>query len=245
MYKIGITEQGDAALDLSWVDKLDSVDGAIVITKHLTPEFCNAVLKNKDKLIVHATITGHGGTILEPNVPPFYDSFIYLQSVVECGFPSSKIVVRVDPIIPTTKGIFTARKVISGVTEDGLFHRIRVSIIDMYPHVRQRFKALGLPLPYGEQGFTPSSAQIAAVNKMLLSMKDDSIRIEACAEPELTAAIQCGCISNRDLYLLGLFDSQDDFHGFQRRECHCYDGKVELLDNKHQCAHRCVYCYWK
>ena len=28
-YKIGITEAGDAGLDLSWADKLDTVDGVI------------------------------------------------------------------------------------------------------------------------------------------------------------------------------------------------------------------------
>ena len=36
-YKIGITERGDAGLDVSWVGKLDAVDGAVVITKCLSP----------------------------------------------------------------------------------------------------------------------------------------------------------------------------------------------------------------
>lgn len=36
-YKIGITEAGDAGLDLSWVNKLDTVDGAVVITKCISP----------------------------------------------------------------------------------------------------------------------------------------------------------------------------------------------------------------
>lgn len=68
-YKIGITEDGDAGFDLSWVDKLDMVDGAIVITKNITTGFYNAVIEHKDKLIVHATVTGYGESILEPNVP--------------------------------------------------------------------------------------------------------------------------------------------------------------------------------
>lgn len=245
MYKIGITERGDAGIDFTWMDRLSQVDGAVLITKNLTPTFCKLALEHKDKLIIHATITGHGGTILEPNVPKWQDSMTYIQSLVECGFPSNKIVARVDPIIPTTKGIFTAKRVISAVIDDALISRIRVSIIDMYPHVRQRFKELGLPLPYGERGFSPSEAQIAAVNDMILSVKDDNVSIEACAEPGLTAVKHCGCISNKDLLLLGLFDEQDNFHGFQRQECHCYDGKTELLDNRKQCPHQCVYCYWK
>lgn len=54
-YKIGITEAGDAGLDLSWKEKLGTVDGAVVITKCVSPAFYNAVLANKDRLIVHAT----------------------------------------------------------------------------------------------------------------------------------------------------------------------------------------------
>lgn len=39
-YKIGITEAGDAGVDLSWVDKMGSVDGAVLITKCISPN-CN------------------------------------------------------------------------------------------------------------------------------------------------------------------------------------------------------------
>jgi hypothetical protein len=55
-YKIGITEAGDAGLDLSWANKLDTVDGAIVITKCITPDFYEVALANKDKLIIHQYI---------------------------------------------------------------------------------------------------------------------------------------------------------------------------------------------
>lgn len=56
---------GDAGIDLSWVEKMPDVNGAIVITKRITPAFMDAVIKNKDKLIVHATITGYGGGVLD------------------------------------------------------------------------------------------------------------------------------------------------------------------------------------
>ena len=72
-YKIGITEAGDAGVDLSWVDKMGSVDGAVLITKCISPNFVDAAMKFKDKIIVHATITGYGGTILEPLVPYPYE----------------------------------------------------------------------------------------------------------------------------------------------------------------------------
>jgi hypothetical protein len=49
-YKIGITEAGDAGVDLSWVDKMGSVDGAVLITKCISPNFVDAAMKFKDKI---------------------------------------------------------------------------------------------------------------------------------------------------------------------------------------------------
>ena len=256
-YKIGITEAGDAGLDLSWANKLDTVDGAIVITKCITPDFYEVALANKDKLIIHATITGYGHSILEPNVPPQYEEFNAIMALLKGGFPKEKVVIRVDPIIPTPKGIDTARKIIKSFMDVG-FSRYRVSIIDMYPHVRERFKETGLPLPYGEYGFSPNAEQVYEVDKMLCelsiywsSLGDKAgscgmLMIESCAEPGLTNAAQCGCISLYDLNLLGLHDeATPDNCGFQRKNCLCYSGKTELLEHKKRCGHQCLYCYWR
>ena len=67
-YKIGATDGGDAGLDLSWQDKMNTVDGAVLITKRVTPAFIDAV-KDLPNVIVHVTCTGYGGTVVEPNVP--------------------------------------------------------------------------------------------------------------------------------------------------------------------------------
>lgn len=250
-YKIGITEAGDAGLDLTWEGKLPFVDGTILITKNPRPQFLAAVMRNQEKIILHITITGYGGTAIEPNVPIFIDTFHYLKDLVRAGFPQNKIVIRVDPIIPTDKGIQKAFDMMAGSIDEG-FTRFRVSIIDMYPHVRERFIASRLPLPYGDKGFLPSISQSKAVDKMLKSLneyakeKDHQIRIETCAEPRLKNAIQQGCISSYDLNLLGLAeDADNDNVGFQRKNCLCYFGKTELLANKERCPHQCLYCYWK
>lgn len=224
-YKIGITEAGDAGLDLSWVDKMSQVDGAILITKCVSPDFYDAALKYKDSVIIHTTFTGFGHSVLEPFVPAPYDEFDAITTLVDRGFPKNKIVVRIDPIIPTKKGIETAYNVFLTFIDHG-FNRFRISLIDMYPHVRRRFKSAGLPLPYGENGFTPDKQQIAHVNQMIRDVKSyfsnsrqsDGIRIESCAEPGLTEAIQCGCISSYDLALLGLHDDNANQYGFQRKK---------------------------
>ena len=99
-YKIGITEAGDAGLDLSWKERLESVDGAILITKCVSPSFLKAVLEHKEKIIVHATFTGYGRSVVEPCVPPPYEEFDAILQLVKNGFPRERIVIRIDPIIP-------------------------------------------------------------------------------------------------------------------------------------------------
>lgn len=249
-YKIGITEAGDAGIDLSWADKLDTVDGAILVTKSISRGFAAAALANKDKLIIHATMTGYGGSKLEPNVPELKVNLSSLNKLAASGFSKSRIVIRIDPIIPTPKGIQAAKNVFTKGIDSG-FSRFRVSIIDMYPHARERFKTAGLPLPYGEMGFAPSKEQVKAVDDMLMSVfayygeKSPVLKIECCAEPGLTNAIHCGCVSHFDLRLLGLDPDEDDRVGYQRRNCMCYSGKRELLEHKAQCTHGCLYCYWR
>ena len=243
-YKIGITERGDAGLDLSWANKLDSVNGAIIITKEITPGCRKTLLEHKDKLILHATITGWGGTAIEPCVPPAADTLAEVVKLVEDGFPMKQAVIRVDPVIPSIEGIDRMLGVLERSYAHG-FTRFRTSVVDMYPHARRRFKAAGAPLPYGE-GFSPSKDMLAEVDRKLqYFLKSHPFSwIEACAEPGLTAAISCGCISSYDLMLLGLEDD-DAPGGYQRGNCLCYSGKTELLDNKTRCPHQCLYCYWR
>lgn len=244
-YKIGITEAGDAGLNLTWEPKLDLVDGVVLVTKQITLSFHDAALRSKDKAILHATMTGYGSTPVEPNVPDLAFEFGSLVSLVKDGFPKERVVIRIDPIIPTAEGLGRAKQVFNLAT-DGGFARFRVSVVDMYPHARKRFQAAGLELPYGPN-FSPSPAQLRAVDGLLQEVLDShpGVRIEACAEPGLKVPIHCGCISAYDLELLGLDPQDVDSAGPQRRNCMCYSGKQELLTNKTQCGHGCLYCYWR
>lgn len=241
--KIGITERGDAGIDLSWEKKIEQVDGVILITKNITEEFRNAAIRNKEKVIVHATCTGYGGTILEPNVPEYQEQINSIKQLVNDGFPIEQIVLRVDPIIPTVEGLETAAKVINRAREDvpGI-SRVRFSLIDMYPHVRERFQKQNIPLPYGDN-FYPGREDVQRVNEWLQEQKKmHPIHFEACAEN--VDAEQVGCVSNRDIQIFGL-EMQEEIGGYQRKGCLCLSCKTELLSEKKQCPHQCLYCYWK
>lgn len=245
--KIGITERGDASVNYRWIDHMDEVNGAILITKNITDEFIEKVVPFKDKVIVHATCTGYGGTVLEPNVPSYMKQLAQAQKLVDAGFPMHHMVIRVDPIIPTDKGIRLAQTVIRAANESYGFWRFRVSVIDMYPYIRKRFVDNGLPLPYGEDQMTASPKQFAAVDEMLDDLLESHrIRIESCAEKNLNAPMWTGCVSDYDARILGISLPERGYIWPNRRVgCKCLPEKTELLNTCHPCKHNCLYCYWK
>jgi len=112
---IGITERGDAALHHNWVDWVINDKPAILITKN--PELLHTVLVNKvypknnnPNIIVHGTITGFGGSKLEPGVKSYKRMILGLVDIANLIGPS-RTILRIDPIIPTSKGTSGQRKV--------------------------------------------------------------------------------------------------------------------------------------
>lgn len=244
--KIGITERGDAGLDLSWQNKLTSVDGAILITKNINDAFIDAVMNSAKPIIIHATCTGWGRTPMEPNVPVPQTQLDGIQKLIDKGFPADRIVLRVDPIIPcVNEGLDRAASVIQNAFDRGLLPgniRVRVSVLDTYPHVRARFQAIGIP---AENTFQASQSEFDRIIEMLSKF---GIEIESCAEPKLGRAPfirLTGCISNRDLELMGLPQINTSVNPQNRNGCLCLSCKTELLTHRGRCPHQCAYCYWK
>lgn len=247
--KIGITERGDAALDLSWADKLDSVDGAIVITKNVTSKkFQEALLEHKNKLILHATITFLGGTEYEPNVPKAGKSIEALKEIISKGFPASKIVFRLDPILSRAQS-HAFRLGAAKIIADLGISRVRFSFIDIYPHVRRRFMAKGIEIPCNNFTLDKDEQRFVALDFLNIN-HFTGLCFEICAEdnnivdPIAGIFEHIGCISQKDLQLLGIYKNITSLAN-QREGCKCLSVKTELLSNKAQCAHGCVYCYWK
>jgi hypothetical protein len=217
--KIGITERGDAGLDQSWKE---FIGAKILITK--APQ-----LLNEDDLgtaIIHCTITGFGGTKLEPGVnTPTVTLDAYRRLVNNFG--GERVVLRIDPIIPTEKGIRTALGIFKQAKG-----RVRISFLDLYPHVKERFQNAGFPIPW-EGMHAPLDTR-----KSVAALFPDA---EICGEPGLECT---GCVSQRDLAALGITCKLSGFCG-QRKDCKCSAEKHELLDNKRPCQNGCRYCYWK
>ena len=252
--KIGVTERGDAGINLAWVDKLNTVDGAVLITKNITKSFADSVLKahrEGHKLIVHCTCTGYGGSELEPNVPNYKTQLSSLKYLIDHGFPASQCVLRIDPIFPSERGMNRLHEVLTyfGSLQTGV-ERIRVSVVDEYPHVRERYRQRGWnPLYNGN--FQANSIQLQLVIGNLAMYPQ---RYEICAENRMyqLAVNQypylfevCGCVSNKDLEILGLPVNEMMLNPQGRNGCHCLSCKTELLTERKPCPNGCVYCFWK
>jgi DNA repair photolyase len=230
---IGITERGDAALDTSWTDWVKNNNPTILITKNPLL-LASHLLKFSDipNVIVHATITGYGNSILEPNVISVEKAFKGVRILKEF-LGSQRIVIRIDPIIPTYKGLQRALEVLNLSKPIDNF-RVRISFLDLYNHVKNRFELEEIELPW--QGFhAPLELRQNAVKKL-----SGNCDIEICGEPDFECT---GCISKKDCEILNIHISEKQ--GNQRKPCACLTVKKELLSNKHPCEHNCIYCYWK
>lgn len=209
--KIGVTERGDAGIDFTWVNKLKNrtVDGAILITKNVNNTFIKNVMdlyKNGfTQIIVHCTCTGHGRTIIEPNVPDYKTTLSQLKKLIDNGFPKTQCVLRIDPIIPTPDGIKKMTDVIEEAYAIGLLPdlRIRISIMDEYKHVKERFKQVGIGPLYGDKFYAPFSM----INNLKATLDKYDLQFECCAEPYVSNKnqfIHIGCVSERDLQIMEL-----------------------------------------
>lgn len=246
-FKFGITEQGDAGLDLSWEDRLNAVVGAIIISKSDSNELIEALLRNSNKCIYHATCTGLGGSIIEPNVPTYEKKLEHIYNLISRGFPTNQIIIRIDPIFPVSWvntlnnklsiDYITILKNILQFAEHHEIKTIRYSYLDLYDHNIARFIKSQLRFnSYGKIG----------KDEIKLNDLNNNLIYESCAEAVSQYDHKVGCISKNDLKRLGI-ENKFLFTGSskQRVLCLCPCQKLELLNHKKQCEHKCMYCYWK
>lgn len=240
MIKFGITERGDAGLNLSWFDNLKPAN--ILITKNLNDDFIANLMfayNEGHKIIVHVTCTGFGGKPVEKNVPIKEWTHQQVFKLIRAGFPVNQLVLRIDPIVPTDKGIETALSVLDLFNDTGI-KRVRYSFMDMYDHVKVRFKQQGIPIPYDTFN-APVEMQRKAIK--YLKTYESRYELESCAEQ---TEHKIGCISKKDFLILDIPLSEIvlELKG-QRKTCACVGNKYELLTLRKPCSHQCSYCFWK
>lgn len=238
--RIGITEAGEVSFDLSVFDRL--YEGNIIITKRLTDKLNDKLVEHQDKIILHLTCTGYGGTVLEPFVPTVEQTYNKFLQLINKGFPISHVVLRIDPCIPTEKGKDVMISVVETFKDSGI-RRVRFSVLDMYNHVKERFIEKGLPIPY-DTFHAPLNDRKELYKILQAYGSNYKFDVEACGEPGIDSV---SCLSQKDIDILGLTDKITLIgNKEQRKSCGCPSNKTELLKGKpHQCSNSCLYCFWK
>ena len=238
--QVGITESGEIAFNMEAFDNLRKAN--IIITKRLTDKLIDKLVENKDKIILHLTCTGMGGSKIEPFVPTVNSTVEKFKILLEKGFPIKNVVLRIDPIVPTQKGINTALNTLDNFTPLSI-KRVRISIIDMYQHVKERFMDNRIPLPF--DGFhAPLQLRKTIYEKFSEYAKKYNFELEVCGEPGIESI---PCISQKDIDILGLTNEITLIGSAgQRKSCGCPSNKHEILKEKpHRCNNKCLYCFWK
>lgn len=245
--RFGTTEKSDPAFNLDIFDRL--YEGNLIITKNLTDELIKNLIANQKKCILHTTCTGFGGGKLEPNVPTKEETFCKVMSLIENGFPVEQIVLRVDPVIPTEKGTNTALSVIELFKDSGI-KRVRISFLDMYNHVKNRFHLMDIKLPFSDF-HAPEELRIEAYKKIKEACDNYGLILEMCGEIPLeidgVKVETTPCLSQKDIDILGLSDKITLVEKTKSRTfCGCPENKSDLIQGMpHRCNHQCLYCFWK
>lgn len=240
--RIGVTESGEISYNLDAFNRL--YKGNIIITKRLTDKLIEKLIEHQDKIILHLTCTGMGGTRIEPFVPTLEETYNKFIKLIEGGFPISHVVLRVDPIVPTKKGIETAMSVLRRFRGLGI-DRVRISFLDNYKHVKERFKEENIEVLYNGQFHAPLKDRLKWLTAIKYCAEECEYgNVEACGEPGIDSI---SCLSQRDIDILGLTDEITlEGSAEQRTSCGCPANKSELLRVKpHRCEHKCIYCYWR
>ena len=240
--RVGVTEGGEVGFNLDCFDRLYNAN--IIISKRLTNKLIEKLIENKEKIIFHCCVTGMGSSRIEPFVPKAEDTYKKLLKLLENGFPVSHVVLRVDPIVPTEKGIETALGVITAFSGLGI-KRLRFSFLDNYKHVKKRFKEEGIAELYNGEFHAPLELRQEYAKKIEEVAHVGGFEIvEACGEPGIESV---SCLSQRDVDILGLTDKIIlEGSAEQREGCGCPANKSELLRLRpHQCENKCLYCYWR
>ncbi len=198
-------------------------------------------LRGYPQLFFHVTVTGMGGTRLEPFSPRTVDSLLALDGIVRLAGTPERVRVRFDPIVHLAlpdgrhyTNLSNFDGVVSACGRLGV-PEVITSWMDCYPKVRKRLEANGItPLE------VPELAVREEAGRMLERASAARVRLTGCCAPPLESSTCIdGALFNR-LHPLGLECSTARARG-QRPLCTCTVSRD--IGWYTACAHGCLYCY--
>ncbi|MGB9663105.1 MAG: DUF1848 family protein [Moorellaceae bacterium] len=198
-------------------------------------------LKAYDQVYVHLTITGLGGTPIEPHVFPPEQTLAQIPDLIDFLGDPRRLRVRPDPLLIFRRGgkTYSNLRLAADIIREAAALGVKnfsASFVEMYPKVKRRLQQQGwteLPLTTGERqqiwnGLAGLAAECGAV-------------LHACCIPEGPVS---RCIDGyllTELHPLGEPCRLDKAQG-QRTRCGCTHS-VDLGWYHMKCPSGCLYCY--
>jgi DNA repair photolyase len=241
---VWVTEMTDPGF---YWDKLTPVieSGApiVIYSKAPIPEKEMNLIKNHTNIAISITITGWGGTWLEPGVkkPGILVTF-FNRLIKEMG--TERVRLRLDPVIPTEEGFSRALSVSVKIRDE---IEVITSLIQIYKDQEKVFSKLGVDMDLytlkSGRAFYPKPeiaqqwlARLHQANPRFVG------RVQFCGMPyDVPGAIHSGCVDEKLLKAIGITNFRRIAAGKQRPGCKCVISKKQVLSGT--CEHGCLYCY--
>lgn len=199
-------------------------------------------LEKYDQIFCHFTITGLGGSWLEPRVPPWEIAVEQIPKVIAlCGDPR-RLVLRFDPIVHwhehgrVRSNLPFAEPIFKRAAQFGI-KAVKASFATLYPKVLRR----------GWEWYEPSREEKLELARELLGLADSlGLELYSCSDPLLAeaGARRAGCIDGKllaELHPRGLPVSTAHDPG-QRADCDC-TVSADIGSYRMACPGGCLYCY--
>lgn len=199
------------------------------------------VLFRYDQIYCHITITGLGGTLIEPNVPPWQETLEILPELIRFVGLSERVRVRPDPIIylryngKLFSNVDLAKKIIQNASRMGI-KTFSTSFVNIYPKVGERLR---------KNGFVPLEYQASEKRQIIIDLQkaagESGATLYTCATPGFPSS---KCIDGELLARLHPKNEpcRTDKAAGQRTLCGCTHsidiGWYDML-----CKSGCLYCY--
>ena len=199
-------------------------------------------LSDVGQLFVHWTITGLGGTFLEPNVPPPPDQFPLLDDLISYHGDPRRLHWRCDPRISARRGDERAtnhdldlfRSLAEPIAHTGV-PVVHTSFVTIYRKVVRRLASAGVEIDDHDP-----AARRDLIARLAAAASDLGLRLQTCCEPGFPLQ---RCIDGPLLQQLHPTNAPCPTTRApnQRKLCGC---TLSLDIGRYlPCPNRCLYCY--
>jgi len=207
----------------------------------LTNKRLRSTLARYSQLYIQLTITGLGGSVLEPHIPPWQEVAGMLAGLVDFTGDARRITWRFDPIIRAeTDGKLLSNigmfpELVSKVSRVGI-PLCRTSWVEPYAKVQRRCVRQGVTL-----SLHSSAERQEHARELIRIAGDHGMHMQFCAMKDFSKS---RCIDGEllsELHPDGLSCSHLLAKG-QRPLCGCTQS-IDIGWYSQKCPHGCLYCY--